>query len=316
MIAFERTNAREDLMSHEPDHGEALQWGEEEEAFWRDGDDDVDPELLSLADAPARDSVLRPILLITVLIMGAMIISDWREELAYFASDPTPIQVGAVDEFPMRAAQEKGWTPNIPHNRYVEISGIPTKRAISEKYRYHKLVGGEVYIEALREDFYDDALTKEARGKPKAEADRAMFVGRGRAVSFAAIPGRYAGIKMYYERHYNTKFCIDITQAQKDQLERERRDAVRATWRKQYAEASQADRDAGKVTPEPTKAEIDLLLGNDPVCVDAWLIQIDRDPSSHWWYVALTALFGIFMLVDFVILINWIRRFLAPADDL
>ena len=39
-------------------------------------------------------------------------------------------------------------------------------------------------------------------------------------------------------------------------------------------------------------------------------------PSDYWWYVALTTLFAIFMLIDAVFLVRWVIAFVKPDDGI
>jgi len=289
---------------------------DEQEQQWHWEEDEYDPELMELADRQGSDSVLRPILMLMVLVLGAFILSDWQEELAYYFSPSEPIELGNVTDFPSQAADDPSWSPQIPHNRYVELSGIPAKRSISKRYKYFKLIGGEIYIEDLRDDADDSELERIKRGAPKAEIDRSYYSGKGRAMSFAAMPKRYTTLREYYTRHYGVMFCVDLDEKLRPQIEMKRRDTIRQMWRKQWEEASEAERAAEKLTEQPTDAEIEEIMENNPVCVDAWLIQGGQEPSDHLWYVILAGLFGLFMLVDLFFLVRWVARFIRPNDDL
>ena len=281
-----------------------------------DDEEGIDQDLVSLADAPTRDSVLRPILMLTVLALGAFIISDWQEELAFFFSSSEPVNIGSVQDFPARAEQDRNWSPDIPHNRFVEVSGIPSKRSIANRYKYFKLVGGEVYIEQPREDYQKSAIKRELAETPKGDIDRSYFSGAGRAVSFAAMPGRYAGLRKYYEINYGTRFCVDVTPEERERLRRKQRDTIRVVHKERYEALSEEERKARGMGPEPTEEQIARIAAADPVCVDAWLIQIDTKPSGHWWYLALTGLFVVFMIIDAVFLVRWVINFAKPDDGI
>lgn len=288
---------------------------EELEAWpWEEGDE-LDPELMELGKGSARRSVLRPVLMIGVLVMGSLILSDWREELSYFFSSSEPIQLGSVTDFPSRASEEEeGWSPELPHNRYVELQGIPTRRTLSKRYRYFKLIGGEIYVEALRDDADLSELERIEKGDPRADMDRSLYHGRGRALSFAAMPERYTTLRQYYSRNYNVTFCVDLDAQARAQIERKRRETIQQMWRKRYEEATAQERQAKGLSEEPTQAQIDELMASNPVCVDAWLIQDGRAPRDHWWHLVLASLFGLFMLVDAVFLVRWVMDFLRPDD--
>ena len=108
------------------------------------GEEEIDPELLELAEPKRRKSILRPILFAAVIWFGISIIGDWQTELEYFVSSSEPVNVGAVQGFPDERADDPNWTPDIPHNRYVSVEGIPSRRAESDRYRFFKLIGGDV----------------------------------------------------------------------------------------------------------------------------------------------------------------------------
>ena len=272
-------------------------------------EDEVDPELLGLSrGGGGRETVLRPILMLMVLALGVYILSDWREEVSYYFSDSSPITLGDVTDYPSKVEEEAGWQPSIPHNRYVKLSGIPTRRTISKQYTYSKLVGGEVYIEAAREDAHLSELEREARGEVRGETDRTYFDGAGRALSFSAMPKRYETLRQYYSASYGMAFCVDVDARAREQLVQQRREAIKQTWRKAWEELSEEERARHKRMPEPTEAEIAELLRDHPVCVDAWLIQAGKKPSDHLWYVVLSGLFLAFMVLDVVILVRWVMR--------
>ncbi len=281
---------------------------------WED-EDDYDPELVELGDARARDTVLRPILMVLVLVMGAYIISDWQEELEYFFSSDDPVEIGNVTDFPDKRAEDPNWSPDIPHNRYVSVSGIGHRRSIGKRHKYFRLIGGEIYVEQERADADMDELERIERGAPKGDRDYSRFIGEGRALSFSAMPERYAGLRRYYSKTYGVTFCVDMDEGTRRQILQNRREIIRKMWRQNWEEASPEVRERKGLEPEPSEAKIKELLDETPVCVDAWLVQANHTPSDHWWYVVLTALFGIFMLVDVVFLVRWFIRFLKPSDS-
>ena len=251
--------------------------------------------------------MLRPILMVMVLVLGAFILSDWKEELAYYFSSSTPIELGQVSEFPTRAEADPAWRPEIPHNRYVSLTGIPIRRSLSNQYKYYKLIGGELYVEAPRDDADLSEMERIQRGEAQgAESDRSYFEGGGRALSFSAMPKRYATLRNYYETRYATKFCADLDEPARKQLEAQRREMAVKIWKKTYEEAAEEERE--KMTPEPSKEKLDELMRENPVCVDAWLIQEGKQPKDHLWYVILSGVFALFMVVDLIFLVRWVVR--------
>ena len=278
--------------------------------------DEVDPELVALGDARG-DSVLRPLLMIAVLVLGGYIISDWREELAYLFSPSEPINLGAVTDFPSKVEADPSWTPDIPHNRLVRVEGIPSRRAISKSQKFFKLVGGEIYIEVRRDESKTDPKAAPpaptlAEGFAAKPVDRTYFTGVGRAMAFDAMPQRYQRLRDFYRRTYDVDFCVDLSANERAKIERKRRETIVQTWAKRYEDAKPAEREAQKLTPSPSDAQINAILRSEPVCVNAFLVQEGVEPKDHWWYLALTLLFGGFMITDLVLLARWFKRALAP----
>jgi len=315
-MAEDNKGAQADEAEEEFD-AEEFDDSEDQLEAWPWDDDGVDPELMELAEAPVRDSVLRPILMLMVLVMGAFILSDWQEELAYFFSAKQPVEIGSVTDFPEKRATDPDWSPQMPHNRYVEVSGIGDSPSFSKRYKYFKLIGGEVYIETLRDDADASELEKLQKTGNERGEERQEFVhfeAKGRALSFAAMPKRYSTLRQYYSRYYNTTFCVDLDQGTRTQLERQQRGVIEQMWKERYEAATAAEREAKKLTPTPTEAQVRERMEKRPVCVDAWLIQAHKSPTDHWWYMALASVFGLFMLVDLIFLLRWIKRFLQPDD--
>lgn len=182
------------------------QLDEEKELYEEHFDrEEVDPELMELAGNTRRGSVLRPILFVAVIVLGISIISDWRESLAYFFSPSEPVHIGTVTDFPAKRAEDPSWQPDIPHNRYVKVEGVPSRRSESKRYRFFKLVGGHVYVEWPRPE--QDPLEAEFGEKEKGDIDRTFFEGAGRAVHFSKMSERYQRFRAYYSERYGTNFC-------------------------------------------------------------------------------------------------------------
>lgn len=248
----------------------------EHDEFFED-DEDIDPELLDLAAPRRSGSILRPILFIVVIWFGVSIIGDWKTQLEYFFSSSDPVEIGSVTEFAAERAQDPNWQPDIPHNRYVSVEGVPSRRATSKRYDFFKLVGGQVYVEVPREDADKDPLEREF-DKEEGDIDRTYFEGAGRALHLSEVPEQYTGLRKYYFQRYNTYFCGMQLPEKLDRAAK--------------AAAAEADPDAEKQ------------------CVDAYLIETQVEPSDHWWYLALAGLIGVFILLNIWWLFRWIRDFI------
>ncbi len=272
----------------------------------------VDEELMALAEAEPP-SILRPVLMIGVIAMAAWIVSDWQGELEYFFSSKEPVEIGDVTDFASEAAEDPEWTPDIPHNRYVKVSGIPSRRSQSARYRYAKLVGGWVFVEIPRDDYIEDPIERELQGEQKAEVDRTYFEGSGRALAFREMPERYRGLRHYYTSRYNIRFCDELTPAELREIQNRRRDSIIQQWSAEFEAATEEERLERSLTPQPTEEEIADILANNPACVDAYLIQVDNKPGDQHWYVLAALLFLGFMVFNVFMLIRWVRRFLKHS---
>lgn len=240
-------------------------------------DEEIDPELLGLASSRQRGSILRPVLFLVVIWFGVSIIADWQTQLSYFFSSSEPVEIGSVTEFATKRAQDPDWQPDIPHNRYVSLEGVPSRRAQSKRYNFFKLVGGPVYIEAKREDADKNELERKLDDDKKGEVDRTYFDGAGRALRLAELPDKYSGLRRYYYQRYNTRFCgMELPKKQQRALEA-------------------AAKEQGEAKDN---------------CVDAYIIEADVEPMDHWWYLALSGLIGVFILLNIWWLIRWVRDFL------
>ncbi len=264
--------------------------------------EEIDPELLALAD-PKHDTVLKPFLMITVILMGFWVINDWREELSYFFQSSVPVDLG--DSMEMSSTKV-----DIPHNAFVSTTGIPTRRSNAERYRYFSLVGSKIFVEQKRDDYIEDPFEREVNGN-KGDVDRVYFRGKGRLLHFSKLGGRYNGLRDYYRSRYRTGFCEQLTESDKEEMIARRRDAFKMYYKKNYDEASEETRKKKGLKATPTQAEIQALEEEEPVCIDAYLLQADVEPKGHLWYLISSLLFAFFMLFNVYLLLKWIKRFLG-----
>lgn len=269
---------------------------------------EVDGELLSLAEE-VTPSVLRPILMLGVIATALWIVSDWREEVEFFFSPSEPIALGEVTEFASREASDPNWRPEIPHNRYVSLGGIPTQRSQAARYTYSRLVGGWVFVEERRQGA-DGSITAEMNDSPEGDIDRTIFQGVGRAIAFKQMPQRYNGLRDYYRTRYGLEFCETLRPEDIREMERRRRDVLISQWKVEFEAASPAERLEKQLSPMPTDGQIKEILDNNPACVDAYLVQVGVKPSDMIWYLVATAMFGGFMLFNLYGLFRWIRQFM------
>lgn len=264
-------------------------------------DEEFDPELLALAD-PTHDTILKPFLMITVILLGFWVIKDWREELVYFFSAPVPVALGEAMDIPTDKI--------LPHNTYVKIKGIPTRRSVADRNRYFSLIGSNIIVEEKRADYIEDPIEREANGK-KGDVDRVYFDGKGRLTHFSKMGGRYNGIREYYSSRYDVNFCEQLTPKTKKEIRQRKRDAYILFYQNRFDAASPDIRAKKGLKKAPTEAELKAFEIDDPVCIDAYFLQAEISPKSHLNYLIATIVFGLFMMFNLFLLVRWIRRFLG-----
>ncbi len=264
--------------------------------------EEIDPELLALAD-PKHDTILKPFLMITVILMGFWVINDWEQELRYFFQSAKPVELGDSMEMESNAIQ-------IPHNTFVTTTGIPTRRSNADRYRYFSLVGSKIFVEQKRDDYIEDPFEREVNGN-KGDVDRVYFRGSGRILHFSKLGGRYNGLREYYRKRYNTGFCEQLSPAAIEELRQRQVDSLTLFTQKTYDAASPETRVKKSLKPKPSAEDIETLAKEEPVCIDAYLLQADIEPKNHIGYLIGSILFAFFMLFNLYLLIRWIRRFLG-----
>ncbi len=276
---------------------------------------EVDPELMALAEERASSSALRPILFLAVIGLSIWIVSDFWGEIEYFFSPAEPVEVGEVTELASEPGEDPDWSEHFPHNRYVSLRGIPKRRSQSEKYRYFKLVGAPIYVEAPLEEGEDRSTPVAPRRGAMNPTDREYFEGAGRLIAFEKMPERYNGVKRYYRQKYGTRFCETLDEGDRERIRNEKRTAIVDNWRERYEEASDQKRKRDGLTPEPSDQKVDEILEANPICVEAYLLRSTVEPSDNWTYLLVAGLFGLFMLLNVYWLVRWMRDFFRSDVD-
>lgn len=255
--------------------------------------DEPDPELLQLRP---RINWIRPFLMLAVIGFSVVIVQKFWVETSYFFSSSTPIELGDATDFPGRALSEPGWAPDLQHNRLVSLSGIPSRRTITcnPPTRYFKLIGSHLYVEQPMTDAEGVLECEKQKSNPDG-TDIDFFNGAGRIVSMDRIGPRYDSLKGFYETNFGELFCDTLTEPKKQK----RLEDLRQILRGQFHDTQKR---------YPTDAELEQLLQSERVCHDAWILQVDRDPASHWTYLALTTFLGLVSLWNLAMLLRWIVR--------
>jgi hypothetical protein len=274
---------------------------DEEMDDWLHGPDgpggDVDPELAELTPSIHYH---RPIIMIAVMCFAVYLLQRYTEEIQYFLSVTETHAVGEVTDFPARSSADKDWKLEIPHNRFVEVAGIPSRTSLSCKSRpptrYFKLVGAHVYIEQPIDDLSTFECEQQTQRRTQYEIeDTAFFEGRGRAISMQQAGERYQAFRAFYEKTYGELFCASLDPARMEQ----RKSFMRQVLRNKHRAENGAD---------PTEAELEAALAKETLCHDAWLIQIAKEPRQLGSWVVFPIVLCLIILWDIVALLLWVRR--------
>ncbi len=286
---------------------------EELEAYFFEhtADEDIDPELLEMHREEKRGSVLRPILMILIIVLVGSVISDWTDEVTYFFHPSEPIELGDIADFPVNRAEDPEWEPPVKHNTYVSVEGMPMRISRGGEYEFFRLIGGEFYVQR---EITDENYDPDRRLPTRAEVlgmtgagDRFRYEGTGRLVSMAAAPGRYRSLKDHHYERYGTRFCEDYTERQLDEIQRQRTEVLVGNWAARYENATAEEREEQGLTPAPTEEEIAGVLGRNPLCVNAYLIQDGQSPRTFWRYVVFCGVLALLMLFSAGRLVLWFR---------
>jgi len=290
--ATPRPRAEPNPAAHEPsperDELDDLPWLSEQ----LNRPDAVDPQLARMRP---RINWVRPFLMIAVMVFAGFVMSRFQTELEYYLSSDTPIELGDVTDFASHAATDPTWVPTIPHNRYVSISGIPSRRSVAcnPPLRFFKLIGGHVYVEApMDQEMTTLECEMEKKNKDPSKVDVQFYSGQGRAISLDRTDQRYTALKNFYEAEFGDLFCSSLTEAKKQK----RLDDLRQVLREQYKEKHKA---------YPTDTILQELLDREPVCQNAYLIQDGRAPAGNWTYLAIFIGLALVMLWNVYVLIRW-----------
>lgn len=258
---------------------------------------DVDPELAELTPSIHYH---RPIIMIAVMAFAIYLLQRYTEEFQYLVSPPEAHQIGEATDFPTRATDNPGWKPEIPHNRLVEVAGIPSRTSLSCKSRpptrYFKLVGAHIYIEQPLPDLDPFECEQQTERRTQYEIeDTAFFEGQGRAISMQDAGERYQAFRAFYEKTYGELFCASLDDTKLEQ----RRSFLRQVLRNKHKA------ETGK---DPTDAELEAALSKETICHEAWLVQIDNVPRQPASWLLPAVVLILIILWDIVALVLWVRR--------
>ncbi|MFB6262313.1 MAG: hypothetical protein ABEL76_01625 [Bradymonadaceae bacterium] len=268
---------------------------------------EIDPELMELAEEGTRPSLLKPILYLGVIAVGIWFLSDWTPEIRYAFTSYDPVALGKATSLSGETSEE------LPHNRYVSIEGIPSRRAESDRYRFFKLIGADIYVAAPQDGRPSELSAggsgdEETRSWHQRATDRTYFDGRGRLMDLSRIPERYRGLRSYYREHYGTRFCGVLDAEQRREIRRRQKAAILDRWKQRYRKASPEKRRQKNLSRRPSDEKLKKLLAEKSVCQHAYLLRAGVSPGDHWWYLAIAGLLVGFMLMNAWWIVRWGRR--------
>lgn len=135
--------------------------------------------------------------LLMVMIAGLSLYTAWtfREEVAYFFADPTPIQLGSDAPYDLSQAG---------HNDFVAVGGIHSNvkvgyRQFTSRQMVYFLIGSRVFV---REKVPDEVESDGGKG------EWPVFEGQGRMLDFAANP-EFSMVRKFYEDRAHFDFTAE-----------------------------------------------------------------------------------------------------------
>jgi hypothetical protein len=194
---------------------------------------------------------LKPFLYLIVLGLTLWLSMGWWPDVSYFFEPNKPMDLGDVTELSTKEGQLQ---PGEYHNRYVRLSGIPVRRAQSERYRFFKLVGADIYVQTGQQKADVDDPAAGPPNMPTGASNRVRFSGSGRMLAFSRAEGSIAGVREYYETNYHTDLC----------------------------------------GPDSNMSE----------CTHGFVLKQGVTPSSHWYYLLITA--GLIVFAAFNLYWLWL----------
>lgn len=161
---------------------------------------------------------------LTMAVLGFVPWYIWhdKQDLAYFFSSGTPLELGTAVDYRMSQHGEDTKAQDFEDNRLVHINGIPIRQVGIEapgniltgrkKKLIYQLMGSSVYIqEDLANSRYGEFLSHTS-----------TTLGGGHGVSPIDVKGRlrrfdtaeakqYAPLREYYAKNYGVQFCEDMS---------------------------------------------------------------------------------------------------------
>lgn len=260
-----------------------------EEAFF--GSNEVDPELVALAETP---NPWTPLLLLLVSIVAAYLAVQYFGDAKYAVSKGTYAELGDVEFWQSSNSRIVNGELVLPTNRYVRLEGVAQRRAAIGSLGYTKLVGVPVFAEVPK-DLLSDPDRRTTVGDYYAPGgDRHAVSQPGRLVAFEDLPRRYNGIARYLAKSFELNLC---GVEQDPGLMR----AFRAERDRSILELNER---LGRVA---SSAEVLKELG--PECQKAWLFQEGRSPSEHRGYLFVFLFLAIVSVSAFGLAIRWVYVF-------
>ncbi len=203
---------------------------------------DIDAQA-PIAQAPVEDAgeawkrakKIKPITpLNTFLTIAVCIFVPWyiyseRQDIAYFFSSGTPVNLGSADEYRLPAPGETAKQQDFTDNTYVTLGGIPIRHVPIQSNRkllpkkqmlVYQLMGSSVYVQ---EPFENSQFAKfQSQTSPMIGANTGIepleITGRLRRFDTSDNAKRYTFVRDYFSKKYGTVFCENMSS-----LERQRK---------------------------------------------------------------------------------------------
>lgn len=264
-----------------------------EEAFFNGESfsDEVDPELVALAEAP---SPWTPLLLLLIAFAAGFLASQYASDARYAVSSSRFVELGDVQFWTTSDQRVYHGELVIPSNRFARLEGVAQRRAVIGGTGYVKLTGVPVFAEVPR-DALDDPSRDQTFGDFLAYGGDRHSVGLpGRLIAFEDLPRRYSGITRYLAKGFELSLCgVQNDPALTSALRAERERSILALTER-----------LGRL---PSEAEELAAVG--PECQKAWLYQEGATPAKHRKYLMVFLFLLGVSLVSLGLAARWVYVF-------
>lgn len=262
------------------------------------GDDYVDPDLVRLA---LRPSVVELVLVLVIMAALGGYAYLFRADFLYYFANDEPIELGPVNAWSERLAEDPDALMSVGSNVYVSLSGIPARGSETDELQWSQLVGAPIFVERPNENADQDPILRNVTTRPRvgpfseraSRSQRFYVDGAGRLLHFSEA--RADNVVAYYTNGYGMWFCGEELPPEVVQFRRMMREELATDMREELGRA-------------PSDEEVQQRFDADFACVQGFLFQLGDAPDDYLAYVVIYGIFGLLELLGAAYVARWFVR--------